>query len=81
MKKHIQIKGSYRIWFPSYIKRLIDFKAKYKFTGRYLPLIIEWWLHNIGYWVTKPFTAIPALKRINLRCKDVDLMVEVANED
>jgi hypothetical protein len=36
----------------------------------YTSLYIEWWLHNIGYYLTKGSTK---LKKINLRCKDVDL--------
>ena len=75
MKKHIKIKNSYNIWKPSTMKHLIDFRCqldRFKPKG-YLPYIVEWWLHNIGYYLTKPF---PFMKNINLRCKDVDLMVE-----
>lgn len=36
-------------------------------------LIIEWWLHNIGYYLTKPLCAIPYFKALNKRFKDVDL--------
>ena len=36
-------------------------------------MYIEWWLHNIGYYITKPFCHIEAVKKINLRCRDVDL--------
>ena len=86
MKRHIQIKESYNVWQPKVIKCLIDGKYSRKY-GDYAPnriknyksLVIEWWLHNIGYWLTKPFTFIPALKKINIRCKDIDLLVEVVN--
>lgn len=33
-------------------------------------LYVEWWLHNIGYYVTKPFKS---LESCTLRFKDVDL--------
>ena len=36
----------------------------------YFSMYVEWWLHNIGYYITKPFSF---LEEINLRCKDVDL--------
>ena len=78
MKKHIQIKDSYKIWKPSVIKQLIWFRcqlAQFK-PKNYTPYVIEWWLHNIGYYLTKPLVFIPAIKTINLRCKDVDLMVK-----
>lgn len=72
MKKHVQIKNSYKIWGPAVMKNLIDYHVP---TKKHTALIIEWWLHNIGYYLTKPF---PIFKGINDRCRDVDLMVEVA---
>ena len=36
-------------------------------------MYIEWWLHNIGYYLTKPLCKFDYFKKINLRCKDVDL--------
>ena len=84
MKKHIQIKDSYKIWRPRVMKQSIypepTTYGPYPEHYNYTPYIIEWWLHNIGYWVTKPFVFIPAINNINLRCKDVDLMVEIAGE-
>lgn len=85
MKKHVQIKDSYKIWRPCAMSYLIvgalirrytpwGWKADYK---GFKLLFIEWWLHNIGYWITKPFIFIPAIKRLNLRFRDVDLMVPV----
>lgn len=78
MKRHIQIKYSFLIWNPERMKRLIryeTFKADI-LPKKYAPYIIEWWLHNIGYYLTKPLTFIPAIEKINLRCRDVDLMVK-----
>ena len=77
MKKHIKIFSGYNIWHPSAMKFIIDGRLRTHKASKYAPYILEWWLHNIGYYITKPFTFIPALKRINDRCKDVDLMVEV----
>ena len=36
-------------------------------------MYIEWWLHNIGYYLTLPFNKNEKLLAINHRCKDVDL--------
>ena len=43
------------------------------FNREYNSLYIEWWLHNIGYYITKPFCFIEKIEKINLRFKDVDL--------
>lgn len=77
MKKHIQIKNSFKIWKPSEMGFIIYVRLHPHRAAYFAPYIIEWWLHNIGYYVTKPFTFIPFIKSINLRCKDVDLMVKV----
>lgn len=80
--KSIQIKDSYKIWRPSDMKFYILMKCIEKYSRffptdvlnrSYLSMYIEWWLHNIGYYLTKPFCFIPFIKKINLRCKDVDL--------
>lgn len=81
-KKSIQIKDSYKIWSPSKMRRDIAIAcwSKYRqcfatdvLNRSYLSMYIEWWLHNIGYYITKPFCFIPFIKKINLRCRDVDL--------
>lgn len=77
MKKHIQIKDSFNTWLPATMKAEIQCRAP-GCMGNYKPLVIEWWLHNIGFWVTKPFVKKQIATQINLRCKDVDLMVEVS---
>lgn len=79
---NIQIKDSYKIWNAERMKDLID-QVCYEQYNSYFPqtilnrdydsMCIEWWLHNIGYYITKPFCNIKFFKNINLRCKDVDL--------
>lgn len=80
--KSIQIKDSYKIWRPRRMKAKIQNACWYKYSDSladrclnrsYLSMYIEWWLHNIGYYITKPFCFIPFIKKINLRCRDVDL--------
>lgn len=81
-KKSIQIKDSYKIWRPSIMYGKIMYEcfsnydsvmAEQVLNRSYIGMYIEWWLHNIGYYITKPFSFIPNIKIINLRCKDVDL--------
>lgn len=78
-KKSIQIKDSYRIWKPSAMKNFIQFSVYLKYRSlspeellnrSYQSMYIEWWLHNIGYYLTRNFALFDV---INLRCKDVDL--------
>lgn len=82
MKRYIQIKDSYVIWHPGIMKLIIWAKLKsVNLTPKkYAPYIIEWWLHNIGYYLTKPFVSIPKIKRINERCRHVDLLVKGENK-
>lgn len=78
----IQIKDSYTAWWPSRMKLLLYRASKEKFgisfpaallNRTYKSMYIEWWAHNIGYYLTLPFIWIPFMKKINLRCKDVNL--------
>jgi hypothetical protein len=68
MKKHIQIKDSYNTWNPK------EMKGQMKSNS--LLLIIEWWIHNICYYLTLPFVKLSKGKELNERCKHVDLMVD-----
>lgn len=81
-KANIHIENSYSTWLTSTMNRIIRKKCAEKhglwrpevvLNRSYRSMYIEWWLHNIGYYITKPFCRIEAVKRINLRCKDVDL--------
>lgn len=78
-KKSIQIKDSYKIWLPSKMRHDIAIAcwSKYRqcfatdvLNRSYLSMYIEWWLHNIGYYLTRNIAIFDV---INLRCKDVDL--------
>jgi hypothetical protein len=39
----------------------------------YSSLYREWKLHNIAYYLTKPFCLSKTMRALNLRAKDVDL--------
>ena len=80
--KNIHINDSYKIWNPLGMRCILVNECFKQFASFYpdkvlhrsfLSMYVEWWLHNIGYYVTKPFYFIDAIYFINLRCKDVDL--------
>lgn len=80
MKKHVQIRDSYDVWHPEIMHRAIHIEAIRNGIGEVVvtdALIIEWLLHNIGYYLTLPFVKNPKIKALNERFKHVDLMVEV----
>ena len=81
-KKSIHIRDSYKIWRPFVMRQLIQNACYVEYDSifvgdvlnrSYLSMYIEWWLHNIGYYLTKPFCRIPFVMSINMRCADVDL--------
>lgn len=77
--KSIQIKDSYEVWRPSLMKACINLACNLKYRSwcanevlnrSYVSMYIEWWLHNIGYYLTR---SLAIFEVINLRFKDVDL--------
>lgn len=80
--KNLHIENSYNIWNTACMKFIIDYKCYEQYNSQnpevqlnrdYNSMYIEWWLHNIGYYITKQFCSIDCIKKINLRCKDVDI--------
>ena len=80
--KNIHINNSYNIWSTAIMhsilkdecsKQLNSDNPETTLNRTYKSLYIEWWLHNIGYYITKPFCFINFVNKINLRCKDVDI--------
>lgn len=78
----IQIKDSYNTWDPAEMKIMIQNEAVSAYNTPdaarllhrdYESMCIEWWYHNIGYYVTKPFCSIKIINEINSKCKDVDI--------
>ena len=75
--------NSYKIWSPIKMCNMMQSKCDYRnvtdvMNRSLLSLWCEWWLHNIGYYLTKPFLF---LKGYNLRFKDVDLEEYVKRGD
>lgn len=77
---NIHIVDSYKIWNVKEMRKQIDLhipnkniNAKKELNRTYISMYIEWWLHNIGYYISKIFIEYDFWKNINDRCKDVDL--------
>ena len=80
--RSIQIVDSYDIWGPTLMKACINVACKCKYGSwcatevlrrSYADMLIEWWLRNLGYYLTKPFCCIAFIREINMRCANVDL--------
>lgn len=79
--RNLHFDDSYNIWLPSVMRTMIEEKTA-QFTDTEDPemflhrsfksLYIEWWLHNIGYYLTKFIKSDWAVS-INIRCRSVDL--------
>ena len=80
--KNLHIENSFNTWLEYDMFVAITNKCKDEY-GNYLAdkilnrsyrgMYIEWWLHNIGYWLTLPFVKFDCIKRLNERFKHVDL--------
>lgn len=80
--RSIQIQNSYSIWNTDVMKELIREACFSRYKRRdavkllnrtYKSMYIEWYLHNIGYYLTLPFIKYNKIKAINERLKHVDL--------
>lgn len=79
---NLHIVDSYDIWSTIKMKSEIQNATKQNYGSEdpestlnrsYASMYIEWWLHNIGYYLTKPFCRCDYIHKLNLRFKDVDL--------
>lgn len=80
--KNIHIENSYTEWSTTMMwgKITVECNEKYgtifadKVLNRtYRGMYIEWYLHNIGYYLTLPFCKYNCTRHLNLRFKDLDL--------
>ena len=80
--KNIHIENSYNTWsttmmwgkiFMECWQKYHEAKADRVLNRSYTGMYIEWYLHNIGYWLTLPFVKNEKIKAINERFKHVDL--------
>lgn len=79
---YLHIADSHNVWLPwemrfkALKKAVFDYHTDdvQKLLNRsWRSIYIEWWLHNIGYYLTKPFCKYEWAERLNKRFKDVDL--------
>ena len=70
--KNIHINNSYNIWSTAAMqsmlrnecaRQLASYNPETALNRTYKSLYIEWWLHNIGYYVTKPLCFIKYFNR------------------
>lgn len=80
---NIHIPNSYNVWSPQSMEYFIRSFCAHMTNGKCKPeeylnrsmrgMIIEWYLHNFGYWFTLPFIKNPRIKQLNERFKHLDL--------
>lgn len=82
MYKLIHIQYSYSIWSTTEMRYMIQCESMSKYNTiradkllhrSYKSMYVEWWLHNIGYYITRPFCNNQYFKSLNERFKHVDL--------
>ena len=78
----IKVKDSYRIWDTKIMDALIHIlsyrdhdnaDASRVLNRSYKSMYFEWYLHNVGYYVTLPLRFIKPISKLNDRLRDVDL--------
>jgi hypothetical protein len=82
VKRVIRIENSYRIWLIKQMRICITLESSEKYNQvnadkalnrSWRGMYIEWYLHNIGYYLTLPFIKNNKIKALNERFKHVDL--------
>lgn len=80
--KNIHIDNSYKVWSTTMMWAKINVKCSEEYdtlfadkvlNRTYKSMYIEWYLHNIAYYLTLPLKHIEYFNTLNKRAKDVDL--------
>ena len=80
--KNLHIQDSYKVWNTSSMYDMIAEESFLKYgdsdaidvlSRTYRGMYIEWYLHNIGYYLTLPFIKNERIKSLNNRFKHLDL--------
>lgn len=80
--KSIHIENSYKVWSTLTMWTMINEECAVKYEALFADdvlnrsnegMYLEWYLHNIGYWLTLPFIKNEKFKALNERFKHVDL--------
>lgn len=72
----IYIENGYKIWSYPKMKKIIQeysTNPKADINRTFIGMGIEWYIHNIGYYITKPFIANSYIANLNERFKHVNL--------
>ena len=73
----MHFENSYNIWSIRKMHMMISeytTNPKEDMNRTFPGMYIEWWLHNIGYYLTLPFIGLSKkIKKANIRLKHVDL--------
>ena len=81
-KKNLHIEDSYNVFSRKTMVKMIAEKcletygtsnAQQVLNRTFKSMCTEWYMHNIGYYLTKPFLFITEFYELNTRCKCVDL--------
>ncbi len=70
------IYDSYKIWSYSKMKHILKsytIDPKNELNRTYVGMIVEWYIHNIGYYLTLPFCASKSIAKLNERFKHTNL--------
>lgn len=80
--RNIHIENSHTVWLPLKMRTMIleESERKYQSTDveqllnrPMRSMYIEWWAHNIGYYLTAPLCKYPSIEKLNKRFEHVDL--------
>lgn len=80
--KNIHIENSYTVWNYDKMLDIIFDKVLEEYDScdpsiilnrGFIGMCIEWYLHNIGYYLTLPFIKFRRIHKLNIRFKHLDL--------
>ena len=80
--KNLHFSNSYNVWSTENMRNEIIHQSHLRYGSlqadkvlnrSYAGMYIEWYLHNIGYWLTLPFCEYDFIRRLNIRFRDLDL--------
>lgn len=81
--RSIQVRDSYKIWSTNRMRECIYKACKERYGYGWSPVFllnrswfsmyVEWYMHNIGYWLTLPFIKSNRMLSYNMRLQHVDL--------
>lgn len=80
--KNLHFSNSYNVWSTELMWNEIIHQSHLRYGNlqadkvlnrSYTGMYVEWWFHNIGYYLTLPFCEYDFIRRLNIRFRDLDL--------